>query len=145
MYLYFFTIQPLCFAEDDIRIGKNDANSFLRTPRDGTSGTIVCECCLNRCASSELNQYCQLQRRRRRSVRTEIITMADVERIYAEINNTINASTEVVMNPLLTRFMLRLEQIKWENIVKAQNLHSTHRIRHMQSKISSSHRVGIAP
>ena len=77
-----------------IFLGKDDANSLLRTKRNLATG-IVCECCVNRCSSRELNQYCAEPTRRRRSVRSIVtggvaepaspFTEDIVNKIYEEI------------------------------------------------------------
>lgn len=104
-------------------MGKEEANIILRNKREMEVG-IVCECCINRCNSHELQQYCaSSSSRRRRSLKSivagvsqppTIFTEEIVDKIYEEIAEDKYTDTDSQQETVKLQI---IEENKRENII----------------------------
>lgn len=130
----FYKPRPHIAVPADISRTPDQAKAFLSSPskRGSSNQGIVCECCVNRCSLSELDQYCaQPGKRRRRSIKltapTKQIPYIDddesLNRFYDELETTDVDPNEVMSIEELERqpIVKLIELQKVKNIQQGSN------------------------
>jgi hypothetical protein len=68
-------IDPVAAYYDNIFIPRSSALSVLRGKRSsGREGGVYCECCVHRCDIYEMRAYCGVERRKRATDLTDLLS-----------------------------------------------------------------------